>query len=66
MIFGILGQFGIGVGDPKNSDRKNFRRKKIQKDCRKNRKIFFETKKNRKKSDEKVNEKYKFGNFKKC
>ena len=56
VIFGILGQFGIGVGDPKNSDRKKFRRKKIEKDCRKNRKIFFETKKNSKKNHWKINE----------
>ena len=30
MIFGILGKFGIGIGDPKKFGRKNVRRKKSE------------------------------------
>ena len=30
MIFGILGKFGIGIGDPNNFGRKKIRRKKSE------------------------------------
>ena len=63
VIFGILGKFGIGIGDPKNFGRKNFRRKKSENFLVEN---FWDQKFSifdRKKIVEKVNENSKFSKF---
>ena len=65
MIFGFLGKFGIGIGDPKNFGRQNVRRKKSEnclvENCLDQQFSIFLSKK----IVEKVNENSKFWNFKK-